>query len=85
MNNQNIIKKTLLAAITVSAFFVKPGFATTIEDIEDTAKENCISYHIEPIVFGNIKAYDITCINENETFIYNFVEEQLVSTHYLGK
>ena len=40
--------------------------------------------HIQELNYGNIKIYDITCLNTDSTIIYNFVPEQTVITHYLG-
>lgn len=49
----------------------------------DTCEHGSVS-HIQEIRMGNIVAYDITCIFENETLIYQYTPEQKVFTHFIN-
>ena len=79
--------KHLLEGLVVAAIFTGIGVdiqAKTLEEVQDLAKEHCYSGHVEKVKFGNIEAFDITCENDNgETYIYNYVPEQLVMTHFI--
>jgi len=76
--------KTLLTA-TLLALTFSVNAESALEYITDRGFECEEITHIEEIKFGSITALDVTCITNEGYSIYNYVPEQLVSTHFIGK
>ena len=79
------MKKLLIILSLLSSHAMATDYSHEAKDyIGSTGKQCQEVSHIQELNYGNITAYDITCINTDSTIIYQYVQQQLVTTHYIN-